>query len=800
MSLHRTRSFDSDKVRLIGAAIGLAARRPVGLLILLLAALTISGLVGASAVSAQSGADTPQQVSGPGEPQNFRAIFGDKQVTVGWVPPADDGGSPVTEYRLRYKRSGPVNDGNPYLPNAEGMAVTSPHTINGLANSQEYTVEVWAINAFGGAEAMKQPATLKVTPKRKINGGFPNLISDATIGPFTNRYNCISYAAGDTTRWYDGSHYWPAHARHDRSIGALTRLFSALGYERCDDSSLEPEYLKVALYESKVGWTHASIQTPSGLWQSKLAEFELMEHLDPEAVAGGVYGEPTVFMRRRRDANLAPVFAASDASRSVAENTAAGTAIGDPVTTDDPEGDTLTYSLIGADAGHFAIDADSGQLRTKGALDYEMKDTYQVVVMATDGRLLGSIPVTITVMDVLNEDSYTKQQWGTLSLPEGEETGNGRAGADGSVLIRWQADANANDDTYYRLGRRSDVDGSKFRVIVKKMRDNDGLDADDTAGSLAYRDGDDALEIGPGYLYGVRVFYGDGTKLRWDRVGQGLPEMLVTIPVAENTAAGTAIGSPMTPPGLDFSSELTYKLGGPDAGHFAMDASGQLRVKGALDYEKEGEYEITITATDRWQRSAVVVMTIKVTNLVDTRPGKLAAPTFTEVQRTGFRITWQEASGGGIRGYRVQYKKSSAVERTLCRCHAEVHGDDPGLHLGEQEMAERPRGNVLRRAGAGVERPGIGAMVGCGDGDHRFRAAGEAGRAHLHGGAADPIPHLVAGAVGGVGGHHGLRHPVQGEFRGGQRLCRYHSRSQGYDPELHLGEQEMAAHHRGNVL
>ncbi len=110
MSLHRTRSFDSDKVRLMGAAIGLAVRRPAGLLILLLAALTISGLVGASAVSAQSGADTPQQVSGPGEPQNFRAIFGDKHATVGWVPPADDGGSPVTEYRLRYKRSGPTTD------------------------------------------------------------------------------------------------------------------------------------------------------------------------------------------------------------------------------------------------------------------------------------------------------------------------------------------------------------------------------------------------------------------------------------------------------------------------------------------------------------------------------------------------------------------------------------------------------------------------------------------------------------------------------------------------------------------
>ena len=274
----------------------------------------------------------------------------------------------------------------------------------------------------------------------------------------------------------------------------------------------------------------------------------LIEHLNPEAVAGRGYGELKVFMRRPRDANLAPINAASNASRtvsehrSVSENTAAGTAIGKPVTTEDPEGYTLTYSLIGADAGHFAIDAASGQLRTKGALDYESKHTYEVVVTATDGRLLGSIPVTINVTD--------------------------------------------------------------------------------------------------------------------------LPELRVTMPVVENTAAGRAIGVPMTPPGVDSSSGLTYALGGPDAGHFAMDASGQLLVKGALDYETKVQYEITITATDRGQRSVVIVTTIQVTDMADTPPGKPAAPTFTQVEQTQFRVTWQAPAqqGSGIMGYHIQYKESSAAD------------------------------------------------------------------------------------------------------------------------------------------
>ena len=89
----------------------------------------------------------------------------------------------------------------------------------------------------------------------------------------------------------------------------------------------------------------------------------------------------------------------SSASRMV---TVAGTAIGSAVTATDPDaGNTLTYTLDGKDSGHFAIDADSGQLQTSGALDYESKDSYAVTVTAADsGGLSASVEVTITVTDV----------------------------------------------------------------------------------------------------------------------------------------------------------------------------------------------------------------------------------------------------------------------------------------------------------------------------------------------------------------------------------------------------------------
>ena len=100
--------------------------------------------------------------------------------------------------------------------------------------------------------------------------------------------------------------------------------------------------------------------------------------------------------------NVAPKFDTLTASRDVAENTAAGVDIGDPVDATDNDNDTLTYSLGGDDADSFDIVATSGQLQTKGALDHEDRDqsSYTVTVTATDpSGASDSIVVTITVTD-----------------------------------------------------------------------------------------------------------------------------------------------------------------------------------------------------------------------------------------------------------------------------------------------------------------------------------------------------------------------------------------------------------------
>ena len=60
---------------------------------------------------------------------------------------------------------------------------------------------------------------------------------------------------------------------------------------------------------------------------------------------------------RAPDANVAPEFASATTSRTVAENTAAGQDIGNPVVATDANGDALTYALGGTDTASFDIDA-----------------------------------------------------------------------------------------------------------------------------------------------------------------------------------------------------------------------------------------------------------------------------------------------------------------------------------------------------------------------------------------------------------------------------------------------------------
>ena len=101
-------------------------------------------------------------------------------------------------------------------------------------------------------------------------------------------------------------------------------------------------------------------------------------------------------------ANRPPEFDSATATREVPENTEAGENIGSPITANDPDNDTLTYTLGGADASSFDIGRSTGQITVGAgtALDYAAGASYTVSVTAADpSGSSAAIGVTIAVFD-----------------------------------------------------------------------------------------------------------------------------------------------------------------------------------------------------------------------------------------------------------------------------------------------------------------------------------------------------------------------------------------------------------------
>ena len=132
--------------------------------------------------------------------------------------------------------------------------------------------------------------------------------------------------------------------------------------------------------------------------------------------------------------------------------------------------------------------------------------------------------------------------------------------------------------------------------------------------------------------------------------------------IAENTAAGQGIGSPVAATGG--TGALTYTLDATGASFFdIVAASGQLRTKTGVTYDHEatGSYSVTVTAADTASMTATATVAITVTD-VDEPP---LAPTqvygaadhFTYDQ---YVVRWVAPDNTGrpaITGYEVQSKE-----------------------------------------------------------------------------------------------------------------------------------------------
>ena len=119
----------------------------------------------------------------PGAPRNLTATAGNKEITLSWDPPDDNGNAPATRYRIEWRV-----DGKDYDKNHWGTARSTSYTTNdqaNLANGVKYFFRVKAENDDGNSYGPYGPASEEVsatpTSGSAVDLGTPVLSDTETL-------------------------------------------------------------------------------------------------------------------------------------------------------------------------------------------------------------------------------------------------------------------------------------------------------------------------------------------------------------------------------------------------------------------------------------------------------------------------------------------------------------------------------------------------------------------------------------------------------------------------------------------
>ena len=406
-------------------------------------------------------------------------------------------------------------------------------------------------------------------------------------------------------------------------------------------------------------------------YKASIYTLALLGALALAAISGGILTSSDNVVYAQAD----PVFVAGADTRDVPENTPPGVNIGDPVSATDPDetgddaiefGNTLTYKLGGDDAALFDIDASTGQLITKAPLDFESDPFYLVTVTVDDGETRDpptTQPVTITVMDVAEAP-------GALAAPTVVSTESDNDATTYKLKVIWYTPDDEGDvvtgyDVEYKKTTAAgftdfDHSGTETNANIT------GLDVD-TSYQVRVRakKGDTAADLGPWSLSSA------GSTNKKDNKLPTFGDSIVTRDVLENEEPGVVVGPVVSATDEDNVLPLAYRLHGPDAGSFDLQAStGQIRTKRGVvyDYEKKPRLDVTMTVSDGQGGTDATAVTINVTNVPEA-PSKPDRPTVSATPRDSrsLDVSWKAPANTGpaITGYDIRYREGSTGSFTV---------------------------------------------------------------------------------------------------------------------------------------
>ena len=354
------------------------------------------------------------------------------------------------------------------------------------------------------------------------------------------------------------------------------------------------------------------------------------------------WSEPSRLVSLRTSECVSPVFGETTYTFEIAEDAAEGAAVG-TVTAEDPQDDTLTYSIGGGDPeGKFTIDDSTGEITTAGALDHAAVPAYTLTVVVRDTRPnTDTATVKITVIDV--PDPPPAPEAVSASLLEGTFT------------ITWDPLEGADQ---YR---------AQHRVQTTNQEQGWTSLPDTAATSASFTP---AGEVPCETVYEFRVLArGDGTTYK-AVFGEPSEPFMVTTPlclrppefvsdnypseVREDAPTGTHVAS-VSAPDPNPDDIVTYSiLSGNDEGRFAIDRNtGLITLAVMLDFETTRSYTLTIQASDGTGGTDTATVTVTVIDVAESAPPAPRGVAATLESGT-FTITWDAM--GAVTQYRVEYR------------------------------------------------------------------------------------------------------------------------------------------------
>ena len=127
---------------------------------------------------------TPE-AGAPGAPRNLEATEGDKQVTLSWTPPSDDGGEPITGYEYRYREQSD-SYADPAVWTATGGTGRTA-TVHDLMNGTTYYFQVRAVNDLGCSATEMDGCGQQSLEASATPFGTPVTLVDLTAATFGDR-------------------------------------------------------------------------------------------------------------------------------------------------------------------------------------------------------------------------------------------------------------------------------------------------------------------------------------------------------------------------------------------------------------------------------------------------------------------------------------------------------------------------------------------------------------------------------------------------------------------------------------